>query len=278
MSLSAISPYRIDMEIFLLGDMKLDFISFLSDCFRDNFEETLSWGNFRRFQLLIPNKDNWLSIYFVLFSNEQSIDLIVNNFKMYEKRSLLLMMYNINEQKSEKHIDSLMNSFLFERDKVYEGIFNKDIMEQNLKKISLSSSKIDPNELKNNLNFLVGYENNSNLVYKIGFMPNLVNKKTKNYKKIVNNDNLLYDIGQEIFFANIEGEEVKTNFEGLLNFLVKEHFRLMKIEEKIQFHLDKKGEVIETKKKKKNYMKIIVKWIDWLIVLYLAIAIYKFFE
>ena len=277
MSSSAISPYRIDMEIFLLGDMKLDFISFLSDCFRDNFEETLSWGNFRRFQLLIPNKDNWLSIYFVLFSNEQSIDLIVNNFKMYEKRSILLMMYNINEQKSEKHIDSLVNSFLFERDKVYEGIFNKDIMEQNLKKISLSSSKIDPTELKKNLNFLVDYENNSNLVYKIGFMPNLVNKKTKNYKKIVNNDNLLYDIGQEIFFANIDGEDVKTNFEGLLNFLVKEHFRLMKIEEKIQFQFDKKVDVKETKKKKKNFMKIIVKWIDWLIVLYLAIAIYKFF-
>ena len=257
--------------------MKLDFISFLSDCFRDNFEETLSWGNFRRFQLLIPNKDNWLSIYFVLFSNEQSIDLIVNNFKMYEKRSILLMMYNINEQKSEKHIDSLVNSFLFERDKVYEGIFNKDIMEQNLKKISLSSSKIDPTELKKNLNFLVDYENNSNLVYKIGFMPNLVNKKTKNYKKIVNNDNLLYDIGQEIFFANIDGEDVKTNFEGLLNFLVREHFRLMKIEEKIQFQLDKKVDVKETKKKKKNFMKIIVKWIDWLIVLYLAIAIYKFF-
>ena len=277
MSSSAISPYRIDMEIFLLGDMKLDFISFLSDCFRDNFEETLSWGNFRRFQLLIPNKDNWLSIYFVLFSNEQSIDLIVNNFKMYEKRSILLMMYNINEQKSEKHIDSLMNSFLFERDKVYEGIFNKDIMDQNLKKISLSSSKIDPTEIKKNLNFLVDYENNSNLVYKIGFMPNLVNKKTKNYKKIVNNDNLLYDIGQEIFFANIDGEDVKTNFEGLLNFLVREHFRLMKIEEKIQFQLDKKVDVKETKKKKKNFMKIIVKWIDWLIVLYLAIAIYKFF-
>ena len=277
MSSSAISPYRIDMEIFLLGDMKLDFISFLSDCFRDNFEETLSWGNFRRFQLLIPNKDNWLSIYFVLFSNEQSIDLIVNNFKMYEKRSILLMMYNINEQKSEKHIDSLVNSFLFERDKVYEGIFNKDIMEQNLKKISLSSSKIDPTELKKNLNFLVDYENNSNLVYKIGFMPNLVNKKTKNYKKIVNNDNLLYDIGQEIFFANIDGEDVKTNFEGLLNFLVREHCRLMKIEEKIQFQLDKKVDVKETKKKKKNFMKIIVKWIDWLIVLYLAIAIYKFF-
>lgn len=277
MSSSAISPYRIDMEIFLLGDMKLDFISFLSDCFRDNFEETLSWGNFRRFQLLIPNKDNWLSIYFVLFSNEQSIDLIVNNFKMYEKRSILLMMYNINEQKSEKHIDSLMNSFLFERDKVYEGIFNKDIMDQNLKKISLSSSKIDPTEIKKNLNFLVDYENNSNLVYKIGFMPNLVNKKTKNYKKIVNNDNLLYDIGQEIFFANIDGEDAKTNFEGLLNFLVREHFRLMKIEEKIQFQLDKKVDVKETKKKKKNFMKIIVKWIDWLIVLYLAIAIYKFF-
>ena len=277
MSSSAISPYRIDMEIFLLGDMKLDFISFLSDCFRDNFEETLSWGNFRRFQLLIPNKDNWLSIYFVLFSNEQSIDLIVNNFKMYEKRSILLMMYNINEQKSEKHIDSLMNSFLFERDKVYEGIFNKDIMDQNLKKISLSSSKIDPTEIKKNLNFLVDYENNSNLVYKIGFMPNLVNKKTKNYKKIVNNDNLLYDIGQEIFFANIDGEDAKTNFEGLLNFLVREYFRLMKIEEKIQFQLDKKVDVKETKKKKKNFMKIIVKWIDWLIVLYLAIAIYKFF-
>ena len=124
---------------------------------------------------------------------------------------------------------------------------------------------------------IVDYENNSNLVYKIGFMPNLVNKKTKNYKKIVNNDNLLYDIGKEIFFANIDGEDVKTNFEGLLNFLVREHFRLMKIEEKIQFQLDKKVDVKETKKKKKNFMKIIVKWIDWLIVLYLAIAIYKFF-
>ena len=273
---------RFDMEIFLMGDMKLDFVSFLSDCFGDNFAETLSWGNFRRFQLMVPSKERRLSVYFILLSNEQSVDLIINNFKMYEKRSLLLMLYNINEQKSEKHVDSLINTFLFERDKVYEGIFNKEIMEQNIKKISVSSMKIDEGELKKNLSFLTNYE--GNLIYKIGFLPNLVNKKTKSYKKNTttnSNEGLLYDLNQEIFYMTIEGEDVKINFEGLLNYLVKEHFKLLKIENKYKkYEIGKKEK--DDKKKNKDITgsntKGIAKGINFLIVLYIAIAIYKYFE
>ena len=110
---------KLDMEIYIMGDTKLEFISFLSDCFKENFFETLSWGNFRRFQLLLENNNIWLNIFFVLLNNEQNGDLIINNFKIFEKRNFLLMVYIVNDSKSEKQIDNMYESFLAERDKLY---------------------------------------------------------------------------------------------------------------------------------------------------------------
>jgi hypothetical protein len=45
-----------------MGEMKIEFMCFLGECFKDNFFETLSWGNFRRFQLILSNKKNWINI------------------------------------------------------------------------------------------------------------------------------------------------------------------------------------------------------------------------
>jgi hypothetical protein len=196
---------KLDMEIYIMGDNKLEFNSFLSDCFKENFFETLSWGNFRRFQLLLENNNIWLNIFFILLNNEQNGDLIINNFKIFEKRNFLLMIYVVNDSKSEKQIDNMYESFLTERDKLYDGILNDDIITKNLKKIT--NKKINHEEFKNNLDFLIGGE--SNLIYKLGFVPNIVNKRTKNYKKSNDNHSLSYNLNQEIFYFNMEKEEVK---------------------------------------------------------------------
>ena len=52
------------------------------------------------------------------------MDLIVTNFKLYEKRNLLLMFYTMGDQKSEKNVETLYDNFLAERNKIYEGILN----------------------------------------------------------------------------------------------------------------------------------------------------------
>ena len=44
----------------------------------------------------------------------------------------------------------------------------------------------------------------------------------------------------------IEGEDVKINFEGLLNYLVKEHFKLLKIENKYKKYEIRKKEKKDT--------------------------------
>lgn len=293
---------RLDLEFYVMGDMRMDFISFLSDCFKSNFNETLSWSIFRRFQLLLscsPNHNdasslssvqqfqNWLSIYFTVIEKERVIDLIIHSFKMYEKRNMLLMFYNINDQKSENDIDMLITYAINEREKVYEGIFDKEELDRNVKRLTLlEGKKIDQDELINDLKFVT--EREGCLIYKIGFEPNLVNKRTKNYKKGNNNDNSIqYEITQEIFYMNINGEDTRLNFEGMMNYLVKEFFTLVKMKYDKQFEICEISKI--NKKKKGNYnhnnnsisnkdnLKKIIFIIDWLVVLYIAIAIYKFF-
>ena len=245
---------KLDMEIYIMGNTKLEFITFLSDCFKENFFETLSWGNFRRFQLLLENNNIWLNIFFILLNNEQNGDLIINNFKIFEKRNFLLMIYVVNDSKSEKQIDNMYESFLTERDKLYDGILNDDIITKNLKKIT--NKKINKEEFKNNLDFLIG--NESNLIFKLGFIPNIVNKRTKNYKKNNDNHSLSYNLNQEIFYFTMEKEEVKSDFETLINYLIKEHFKKIRANipnEYLNFSLDFiSNDKKKNEKKEQNFL------------------------
>ena len=267
---------KLDMEIYIMGDTKLEFISFLSDCFKENFFETLSWGNFRRFQLLLENNNIWLNIFFVFLNNEQNGDLIINNFKLFEKRNFLLMVYIVNDSKSEKQIDNMYESFLAERDKLYDGILNDDIITKNLKKIT--NKKINHEEFKNNLDFLIGGE--SNLIYKLGFVPNIVNKRTKNYKKSNDNHSLSYNLNQEIFYFTMEKEEVKSDFETLINYLIKEHFKRIRatIPEKfLNFSLSLISNNKKNEKKEPNFLVKMSSIINYLIVLYISFELFKYF-
>jgi hypothetical protein len=268
---------KLDMEIYIMGDTKLEFISFLSDCFKENFFETLSWGNFRRFQLLLENNNIWLNIFFVLLNNEQNGDLIINNFKIFEKRNFLLMVYIVNDSKSEKQIDNMYESFLAERDKLYDGILNDDIITKNLKKIT--NKKINHEEFKNNLDFLIGGE--SNLIYKLGFVPNIVNKRTKNYKKSNDNHSLSYNLNQEIFYFTMEKEEVKSDFETLINYLIKEHFKKIRANipnEYLNFSLDFiSNDKKKNEKKEQNFLIKMSTIINYLIILYISFELFKYF-
>ena len=267
---------KLDMEIYIMGDTKLEFISFLSDCFKENFFETLSWGNFRRFQLLLENNNIWLNIFFVFLNNEQNGDLIINNFKLFEKRNFLLMVYIVNDSKSEKQIDNMYESFLAERDKLYDWILNDDIITKNLKKIT--NKKINHEEFKNNLDFLIGGE--SNLIYKLGFVPNIVNKRTKNYKKSNDNHSLSYNLNQEIFYFTMEKEEVKSDFETLINYLIKEHFKRIRatIPEKfLNFSLSLISNNKKNEQKEPNFLVKMSSIINYLIVLYISFELFKYF-
>ena len=225
---------KLDMEIYLLGDMKNEFINYLSEVFKtnNNFIETLSWGNFRRFKLTIDNQKLWLNIYFILLNDEQNIDIIINNFKIFEKRNFMIILYNFNDSKSIKNVDVLYNNFILERNNLYDGILDDENINKNIKKIA-GDKPLNLNNLKEELQFLVN-ENENNLIYKIIFSPNLIKKKKKNIKKNFNknnneNENILYDINQKIFCYTNENTEIYGNFYNLINFLLMEYFKFNKI-------------------------------------------------
>lgn len=284
------SDTRLDIEVYVMGEMKIEFMCFLGECFKDNFFETLSWGNFRRFQLILSNKKNWINIHFMMLRNEVSADVLINTFKIYEKRNFTFLFYNAHDQKSEKHIDTLYESLIQERNKFYEGILNEESISANLKKISGDSStsnlKISTEMIKNNLKFLTENSQEENLIYKIGFYPNTTSKKTKNIKKSADM-NLSYEIGNEIFY--IQGEEDVIDFAGLVTFILKENFKKLKIENpnsnsslNLENFLDilkfdkknvKKGKDKSSQNKMMHYF---VKTIDWLIVIYILASFYKF--
>jgi hypothetical protein len=273
---------RLDLEIYVMGEMKLEFMTFLGECFKENFIETLSWGNFRRFQLVISDKNSWLNVHFIHLKNEVNADILINSFKIYEKRNFTLLLYNPNDQKNEKQIDSLYESLILERNKFYEGILNEDQVNKNLKKFTSDTNfknlKINSTDLIKNLRFLTENEG-QNLIYKIGFYPNLVNKKTKNLKK--HDSNNLYELNNEIF--QIKDEE-PTDFSGLMNFILKENFAKFRVDDSNQniknffevINFNPKTKPKQKTKKADNKMQYFVKVIDWLIVIYIISCFYKF--
>jgi len=273
---------RLDLEVYIMGDLKYEFISFLTDCFKENFFETLSWGNIRRFQLVLSNSKNWINIYFIFLKNETNSDILINTFKVYEKRNLILLFYNANDLKSEKQVDALYDSLILERNKFYEGILSEESINHNLKKIS-SDSKIktdSQNMIKNNLKFLTENSSEDYLIFKIGFFPNTTNKKTKNIKK--SDTNVSYEINNEIFY--ISDKEDPSDFVGLMNFILEENFKKLKINNivDIKSYIDivhfnnLKSKDKKQKKGDRKLMHYFVKIIDWLILIYIIASFYKF--
>ena len=187
------------------------------------------------------------------------------------------MIYVVNDSKSEKQIDNMYESFLTERDKLYDGILNDDIITKNLKKIT--NKKINKEEFKNNLDFLIG--NESNLIFKLGFIPNIVNKRTKNYKKNNDNHSLSYNLNQEIFYFTMEKEEVKSDFETLINYLIKEHFKKIRANipnEYLNFSLDFiSNDKKKNEKKEQNFLIKMSTIINYLIILYISFELFKYF-
>lgn len=276
---------RLDLEVYIMGEMKYEFMSFLGECYKENFCETLSWGNFRRFQLTLSNKKNWINIYFILLKNEMSADVLINTFKSYEKRHSTLLLYNAHDQKSKKSVEALEETLIFERNKFYEGILTDNSIKKNMKKLADEQNElkaeIDTETLKENLKYLVDNENS--LIHKIGFLPNQTNKKTKNIKK--NDNNNSYEIDSQIFF--IEQSE-KAVFYEVVNFLVTEHFNKLNVQEKefdqflkviVDFSKNKNYENKDHAGKKKNnntLLNYVFKSIDWLILFYIMACFYNF--
>ena len=65
-----------------MGEMKEGFMIFLEDCFKNDFFETISWGNFRRFQLVLSHNNNWINLFFIVIKNESASDILINSFKI----------------------------------------------------------------------------------------------------------------------------------------------------------------------------------------------------
>jgi hypothetical protein len=260
---------RLDFEIYVMGEMKYEFINFLTECYKENFIETLSWGNFRRYQLVIGNEDKWLNVYFIFLKNEMNADILINSFKIYEKRNFTLLLYNIHEQKSEKNIDMLNENLIFERNKFYEGILNEESISENLTKINAEEDDedvISTDRIKGGLKFLT--DNEDNLIFKVGFSPS---KKTKGKRESVN-----YSIKSEVFM--IEDEEEAVNFCGLMNNLLNKYFDIFMISNKKEDFMniaDVKTEKVDSKTDR-DMMGYLVKVIDWFIVIYLIACFYKF--
>jgi hypothetical protein len=273
------SNSRLDIEIFLMGDMKYDLMSFLGECYKDSFFETLSFGNFRRFQLTINNKKNWINFFFIILNNDASHDILNNTFKIYEKRNINILLFNAFDQKSKKFAETLEENLIGDRNKIFDGILNDNNLNKIMKKLSenndeLYTMDIDTETLKENLSYLTDNENS--LFYKVGFYPNQTNKKTKNIKK--NDGNSQYDKDANIFSFE---ENEKTNFHSLLKFLLVEYFNKLKIKENeydnfIKVILDLKKVDSFVEKSKNGIMGIIIKSIDWIILLYILICFYKF--
>lgn len=278
---------RLDLELYIMGEMKYEFMSFLGECYKENFCETLSWGNFRRFQLTLIGKRKWVNIYFVLLKNEMTADVLINTFKSYEKRNSTLILYNAYDQKSKKAAETLQEQLITERNKFYEGILNENSIKKNLKKLSeeqsefFSREEIDTENLKKNLKYLV--DNQHTLINKIGLYSNQTNKKTKNVKK--NDSNSSYEIDSAIFCLENEGE--KCTFNEIVNFTIKDHFAKLRVKEKeyeqflkviVEYSTIKNfGDSNDTKKQaNESLLNRILKSINWLILFYILVCFYNF--
>lgn len=250
----SLSHSRFDIEIFLAGEIKFEFLNFLSESFKSNFNESLSWGFFRRFQLTIINNATWMNIYFLTLKNDDNIDLIINTYKILEKRSPLLVIYNTQSEENEKLADELIQLFNNKKEKLYKGIFDDETIKINCDamkssynfQMSLSKGKEDKNETPKdeifheaNMRKRLDYINKT--CVKLGFQPSSINKKTKNIKRNENNSTG-YDINDEIFIY--ESEDSFISFNMLLEILINQYFQ--------KFNSSKEEFFINNKQVKEN--------------------------
>jgi len=268
---------RLDIEIYVMGDMKLEFMVFLGDCFKNDFVETLSWGNFRRFQLVLSHNNTWINLFFIVIKNESASDILINCFKIFEKRNFIMLMYNLNDKKTEK-VDALFDNLIADKNKFYEDILKDESITKNYQKIQNDGSKspvVSEKEIKIDLNYLTSTKDT--LIYKIGFQPNITNKKTKNIKK---NDVSSYDIEDSIFTLN-EGE--KIDFNNLFEFIVKHFFEKFSIDTKYLndiVDLDERNSEnnkLAVKENDKSIVSNFMKIVHLSIFLYILICFYKFY-
>lgn len=248
---------RLDIELYVVGSTKHDFINFISDSFKTNFFESLSWGHFRRYQLILSNGSNWLNIFFHIINNEDNLDLIINSKKQIEKKQLILLLYNIQDQKTIKEVEDLIESYNYKKHNLYEGILNENTIKSNINKIKTSikqSQFTDESNAYSNNNELVKYLeenisdklNNSlghldnktnscdklNLLKAIGFASTFNIKRSKlSYNKKIELNNLNI-IEQEMFYYDqFKQESQPINFNSLINELLNDYFSKFKINE-----------------------------------------------
>ena len=131
--------------------------------------------------------------------------------------------------------------------------------------------------IKSNLKFLTDNSSEENLIYKIGFYPNLTNKKTKNIKKA--DVNTSYEVNGDYFY--ISGQEETCGFDGLLEFILIESFKKLRINQNLTGFLEvikfsPRGQQVVQGKKPKKKLIYFLKIIEWMIVLYILVSFYKF--
>jgi restriction endonuclease Mrr len=141
---------------------------------------------------------------------------------------------------------------------------------------------VDTETLKEKLKYLV--DNEQTLIKKIGFLPNQVNKKTKNVKK-ANDNSGCYELDSQIFSLD-EGD--KCMFDEVVNYLVTEHFNKLSVREKeyeqflkviVEYSKQKGfGESPAAKKQQagNSLLNYVFKSIDWLILFYILVCFYNF--
>jgi len=267
---------RLDIDIYVMGDMKLEFMVFLGDCYKNDFFETLSWGNFRRFQLVLSHSNNWINIFFIVIKNESASDILINCFKIFEKRTFIMLMYNSHDKKTDK-VDSLYETLIVERNKLYEDILIDENITKSLQKIQNAPGdmqQVGQEEIKKDLNYISS--DTDNLIFKVGFHPNITKGKTKNIKK---NDVSSYDIDDLIFTLN-EGE--KIDFFSLFEFIVKNFYNKFNIDTKSFKDIveidDREIETPQNIEKEHSNVSYFMKVVHFSIFFYILICVYKFYS
>jgi len=148
-----------------------------------------------------------------------------------------------------------------------------------LQKKSISNQIYE--EVKKSLKSLADEEDQ--LIYKIGFYPNTMNKKSKMMKK---SEQPVYEIDNELFATS---EEDKSTFYGLFTLLLRNHFEQFKLDkirndksmksyiEVMKVNTKAKASQQDKSKKKDIAIPSFVRAINYFILLYIAVSTYKYF-
>ena len=215
--MSKSSKERFDFNFYLLGDLKQEFIFFLSESYKQNFIETLSWGNFKRYQLILKDDSNWLNIIFNVFKQDSDVSVLLNNFKVFEKRNPVIILFNPSDKTSSSSCESIFNNIISEKNKFYGSIDSE--VSEHLKMIYKEDKPTEYlKKTSHNLKFV--NSDQQDLVIKLGFIPNMSVKKIKSTKK---GDSSFYSLTTNTF--ELAGS--KVNFIEVMQHLVAQQLNLL---------------------------------------------------